>query len=111
MTMDSTVLRTAMTDDRACYPLDPLTGAEIETAAAVVKDSEYASPTLKFVMIQLAEPDKNAQLTFESMSDVPRRAFVTMYDAAVKLVYESVVDIGARVVESWTAIPGRFPSY
>ena len=34
-----------------------------------------------------------------------------MYDAAAKMIYESVVDIGARVVESWTAIPGRFPSY
>ena len=42
------------------YPLDPLTGAEIETAAAVITDSEYATPTLKFVMIQLAEPDKTA---------------------------------------------------
>ena len=26
--------------------------------------SEYASPTLKFVMIQLAEPAKTAELTF-----------------------------------------------
>lgn len=105
------MLSTGTTDDRACYPLDPLSGAEIEMAASIVKESDYATPTLKFVMIQLAEPDKNSQLTFESMADVPRRAFCTMYDGAAKLIYESVVDIGARVVESWTAIPGRFPSY
>src|SRR4051794_13157972 len=111
MTMDSTVLSTAITDDRAGYPLDPLTGAEIQTAATIVTASDYATPTLKFVMIQLPEPEKNAQLTYQSMTDIPRRAFCTMYDAAAKLIYESVVDVGARVVESWKAIPGRFPSY
>ena len=60
MTMESTVLSTDAVDDATRYPLDPLTGAEIETAAAVITDSEYATPTLKFVMIQLAEPAKTA---------------------------------------------------
>ncbi|MGD9516482.1 MAG: tyramine oxidase, partial [Mycolicibacterium sp.] len=95
----------------AAYPLDPLSGAEIESAAAVVTASEYATPTLKFVMIQLAEPAKTASLTFVGEQDVPRRAFLTMYDAAAKLIYEAVVDLGARVIESWTPVPGRFPSY
>ena len=58
MTMESTVPSTEATDDTTRYPLDPLTGAEIETAAAVISDSEYCTPTLKFVMIQLAEPAK-----------------------------------------------------
>ncbi len=92
------------------YPLDPLTGAEIE-AAAVVTASEYATPTLKFVMIQLAEPAKTSALTFTAAEQVPRCAFLTMYDAAAKMIYEAVVDLGARVIESWTPIPGRFPSY
>ena len=61
-------------------------------------------------MIQLAEPAKNAELTFAG-ADVSRCAFATMYDAAAKMVYEAVVDLGARVIESWKAIPGRFPSY
>ena len=42
---------------------------------------------------------------------MPRRAFVTMYDGAAKLVYEAVVDLGARVIDSWKSMPGRFPSY
>ena len=65
MTMESTVPSTDAVDNASRYPLDPLTGAEIETAATVISDSEYATPTLKFVMIQLAEPDKTAELTFE----------------------------------------------
>jgi len=111
MTMESTVPSTDAVDNASRYPLDPLTGAEIETAATVISDSEYATPTLKFVMIQLAEPDKTAELTFEGIVDVPRRAFVTMYDGAAKLVYEAVVDLGARVIDSWKSVPGRFPSY
>ena len=74
MTMESTVPSTEAIDNTARYPLDPLTGAEIETAAAVITDSEYATPTLKFVMIQLAEPGKTPELTFDSAVDVPRSA-------------------------------------
>src|SRR5690242_953166 len=101
MTMESTVPSTEAMDNASRYPLDPLTGTEIETAAAVITDSEYATPTLKFVMIQLAEPEKTPELTFEG-TQVARCAFVTMYDGAAKLVYEAIVDLGARVINSWT---------
>lgn len=110
MTLHSTTIRADATAGKSDYPLDPLTGEEIQSAAAIVMASEYASPTLKFVMIQLAEPAKTAELSFEGL-DVPRCAFATMYDGAAKMVYEGVVDLGARVIESWKAIPGRFPSY
>ncbi|MCP9276275.1 primary-amine oxidase [Mycolicibacterium arenosum] len=110
MTLEDT-LPSTIGDGTTRYPLDPLDGAEIEAAAAIVMASEYATPTLKFVMIQLAEPAKNTGLTFEGGIDVPRCAFVSMYDAAAKMIYEAVVDLGARVIDSWTPIPGRFPSY
>src|SRR6478735_518305 len=79
MTMDSTVLSAELTEDATRYPLDPLSGAEIEAAAAVITGSDYATPTLKFVMISLAEPAKNADLTFAG-AQVARQAFATMYD-------------------------------
>ncbi len=111
MTMESTVPATDTTD-AAGYPLDPLTGAEIVTAATVIGESEYATPTLRFVMIQLAEPAKPAALTFTSDDDVPREAFVTMYDPGAKMLYEATVDVRARLITSWTPpIPGKFPSY
>ena len=105
MTMESTELHEGSAGESTPYPLDPLTGAEIESAAEIITGSEYWTPTTKFVMIQLAEPDKNAELTFEGTTDVPRRAFVTMYDAATKLIYEAVVDLGARVMDSWNRYP------
>src|ERR1700754_806277 len=110
MTLHSTTLRVDATDGKTSYPLDPLSGEEIQAAAAIIMDSEYASETLKFVMIQLAEPAKTATLTFAG-ADVPRCAFATMYDGAAKMIYEAVVDVRASVIESWKAIPGRFPPY
>ncbi|MBJ7387000.1 MAG: tyramine oxidase, partial [Mycolicibacterium sp.] len=110
MTMEDTVA-TSAGEATTRYPLDPLNGAEIEAAASIIMASEYGTPTLKFVMIQLAEPSKNTGLTFEGVLDVPRCAFASMYDAAAKMIYEAVVDLGARVIESWKAVPGRFPSY
>ena len=41
MTMDSTVLSTAMTDDRACYPLDPFHG-EIDQHVDRGKNQDHA---------------------------------------------------------------------
>ena len=40
MTMDSTVLSAELTEDATRYPLDPLSGAEIEAAAAVITGSD-----------------------------------------------------------------------
>ena len=97
MTMDSTMLSTPDTGDSARYPLDPLDrGGDRGGRRGSSSGSEYATPTLKFVMIQLAEPAKTAELTFDPALEVPRRAFVTMYDAAAKLIYEAVVDLGGR---------------
>ena len=44
-----------VTPARPAHPLDPLSGAEIERAASVVLTSDHSSPTLRFVMISLAE--------------------------------------------------------
>ncbi|TFV67601.1 UNVERIFIED_ORG: primary-amine oxidase [Bacillus sp. AZ43] len=93
------------------HPLDPLSGAEIERAAAIVRASAYGTQTLRFVMISLAEPAKPADLVFNSAPAPPREAFVVAYDSSRKLVQEGVVDLDAGAVVSWTAVPGRFPSF
>ncbi|PRC47565.1 tyramine oxidase, partial [Mycobacterium sp. ITM-2017-0098] len=111
MTMEDIALSADPTAGVHHYPLDPLSGAEIEAAAAIIMASEYGTPTLKFVMIQLAEPAKTASLTFDDPAGTPRCAFVTMYDAAAKMIYEAVVDLTASLIESWKPVPGRFPSY
>ncbi|MEP9385136.1 primary-amine oxidase [Nocardioides sp. KR10-350] len=105
----------AMSDEvgtaTTAHPLDPLSGAEIEKASAVVKADERTSETVRFVMISLAEPEKPATLVFDQAAPPARKAFVVAYDRSEKLIYEGVVDLGAGVLESWVPVPGRFPSY
>ncbi|MCZ2859950.1 primary-amine oxidase [Blastococcus sp. VKM Ac-2987] len=95
----------------APHPLDPLSGEEIERTASIVGASEHATPTLRFVMISLAEPVKPAGLAFDPADVPPRQAFVVAYDGARKLIFEGVVDLDAGMLASWTPVPGRFPSY
>lgn len=93
------------------HPLDPLTGDEVQRAAAIIGSSEHATETLRYVTISLAEPDKPANLVFDETALPPRRAFVVAYDGAQKLIHEGVVDLDLGAVVSWTPVPGRFPSY
>ncbi|HXJ49612.1 MAG TPA: hypothetical protein VNF91_10635, partial [Candidatus Acidoferrum sp.] len=93
------------------HPLDPLSGAEIEQAAAIIKASGHATETLRFVLISLEEPPKPATLTFDPLAVPARKAFAVTYDAPQKLIYEAVVNLDEAAIESWTPVPGRFPSY
>src|SRR5947207_186178 len=93
------------------HPLDPLSGSEIERAAAIIKASEHATETLRFVMVSLEEPPKPATLTFDPLAVPARKAFAVTYDAPRKLICEAIVNLDTAEVESWTQVPGRFPSY
>ena len=110
MAVDTALADVSDATHLAPHPLDPLSGAEIEACAAVIAASEHATATLRFVMISLAEPPKQPDLTFDAVLPA-RRGFVVAYDNAAKMVYEAVVDLDEGAVDSWTPVPGRFPSY
>ncbi len=93
------------------YPLDPLTGAEIEAAAAILTAARPFPDTAKFVLITLDEPVKPATLAFDPADAPDRRAFVTFYDRAEHLLYEAVVSLTSATVVSVTPVPGRMPSF
>ena len=93
----------------AAHPLDPLSGSEIERAAAIVRASEHATETLRFVMISLEEPPKPATLAFDPLAVPARKAFAVTYDPARKLICEAVVNLEAAAVESSTRFPAAFP--
>ena len=93
----------------AAHPLDPLSGGEIERAAAIVKASEHATETLRFVMISLEEPPKPAALAFDPLAVPARKAFAVTFDPARKLISEAVVNLGTAEIESWTRSPAAFP--
>jgi len=111
MAVDTAISDVVGSHATTTHPLDPLSGTEIEQAAAVIKASEHATETLRFVIISLEEPPKSATLTFDPLAAPARKAFVVAYDAPQKLIYEAVVDLDEAAIESWVPVPGRFPSY
>jgi primary-amine oxidase len=111
MAIDTSISADQQALATAIHPLDPLTAQEIAACSSIVNASERATGSLRFVMVSLAEPPKPAELDFDLVPTPPRKALVVAYDASEKLVHEIVVDLGAATVETWTPVPGRFPSF
>lgn len=95
----------------APHPLDPLSGAEIERAAALLTAARPLGARARFVMITLDEPEKPDSLVFDPLDLPDRRAFLTFYDKDEHLLTEAVVSLGTGGVVSVTPVPGRMPSF
>jgi primary-amine oxidase len=85
------------------HPLDPLSAAEIRTAVAVLQGAGYVDVSTRYALIDLDEPVKRDVLAWEPGQPFVRRAFVIA--RRDRTVYEAVVDLSARRVERWQAIP------
>lgn len=90
------------------HPLDPLSADEIEAAVAVLRDAGDTDADTRFAQIGLDEPDKAAMLSWQPGQPFNRKAFVVA--RRNRTVYEAVVDLAARKVERWEAIPGVQPA-
>src|SRR6476659_7210740 len=89
----------------AAHPLDPLTADEIAAAAAAVRDSgRLPSPPadVRFITIDLAEPDKRALLGFEQGGPrPPRMAELVLLDKRSGETTEAHVSLADGAVASW----------
>lgn len=90
------------------HPLDPLSAAEIEAAAALCL-AHHSSDMLRFVSIAFEEPAKSDVYAFTPGEAIARRAFVVALDRADGNVYEAIVDLSGGSVESWQHRPGVQP--
>ena len=88
------------------HPLEPLTGEEISTAAAIVKAAAEFSPSARFVYVELSEPPKDALQTFTPGAAWDRRAAVLLRDPVAKCTTEVVVSLSRRAVVSWQVVEG-----
>jgi primary-amine oxidase len=86
------------------HPLDALSGEEIETAIAVLREAGYIDAATRFPLIDLDEPAKTAVLAWQPGQVFARKAFVMA--RRERTVYEAVVDLASRKVERWQKIPG-----
>ncbi|HEX2223259.1 MAG TPA: tyramine oxidase, partial [Thermoanaerobaculia bacterium] len=94
----------------ARHPLDPLTAAEIQTAARVLaEDARFPAGSL-FSTIVLQEPAKAGVLAWQPGGPIQRRASAILLDRRGKRTLEAVVDLGTGRVLSWNEVKGVQPA-
>lgn len=85
----------------ASHALDPLSPAEVATAAAIVRRTHDLGAGMRFETIVLKEPEE------EISGD--RSAFVSTYDIATGNLFEAIVSLSDGIVTRWTPRPGARP--
>src|SRR6266567_3317868 len=93
------------------HPLEPLTAAEIEAAAAAVTAAAGLRPSARFVYISLYEPTKADVIAFEAGGPAPERQVkLVLRERAERASYEGIVAVDRAEVQSWRRVEGVQPS-
>ena len=87
----------------SAHPLDPLSGREIAAAVAVLRASGKIDAGTWFALIDLDEPPKADVLAWKPGQPFARHAFIVA--RRERTVYEALVDLGARKLMRWEAVP------
>lgn len=83
------------------HPLSPLTGEEIDKAAALVRAALENGASARFEMIELAEPAKETVRAHQAGDPVDRRVWVNTYNVDRPGVVRSLVSLSdGKLVES-----------
>jgi primary-amine oxidase len=99
------------TRPRPHHPLDPLSAAEIEAAAAAIATAADLGPSARFVYISLYEPAKAEVIAFEAGGPPPERLVkVVVRERAERASYEGIVAVDRAELRSWQLVPGVQPS-
>ncbi len=93
----------------APHPLEPLSGDEIEAAAAILREERHLEESAQFVFVTLMEPPKDRVWAYSAGTALERQAFVVLHERALCAVYEAVVSLDTREVLSWQEIRGVQP--
>jgi primary-amine oxidase len=94
---------------RPAHPLEALAAAEIETAAAILREDERVTDAARFAYFGLEEPPKDVVATFDAGDPVERRVRVVIVPGPAVDVIEAVVDVNRRAVQSWREVAGVRP--
>jgi primary-amine oxidase len=94
----------------SAHPLDPLTAAEIATAAQVIRAHAGIPKEVFFVTVALQELAKADVREFKPGAAFRREAFVVLFDRAANRTIETVVDLRKKSVTSTNEVPGAQPA-
>lgn len=106
---DITPSATAPSD--TAHPLDPLSSAEVEAAAAAIREQADFGSNLRFVSISLDEPSKSQVRAFDEGGEAPaRRAALVLFDRSSGTTHEATVDVGQRGLVELREVEGVQPA-
>ncbi|QEH33802.1 Copper methylamine oxidase precursor [Aquisphaera giovannonii] len=92
-------------DEAAPHPLDPLTPDEIRLAVATIRKEKSLGEGVRFASVLLDEPAKGLLAEAARGKDIPRVALIVLLDRATGRGYEATVDLTARRVRRFEALP------
>ena len=95
----------------AAHPLDPLSAAEFQSTATILRRDQGLSDSWRFASIELKEPDKVVVKAWKPGDAVPRRSLSVLWDRQTNQTYEAVVDLVGDRVDSWAHQPGVCPNF
>ena len=95
----------------APHPLDPLTGAEIAAARAVLESAGLLGETVRVPMLLPDEPTKQELAAWTPGSPIDRRIDATLLDTATGVATEVVVSITRGEVLRNERVPNDAPPY
>lgn len=91
------------------HPLDPLSAAEIEAAAKVIRAAPRFPADAAFSTIVLQEPAKSEVLAFTPGATFTRQAFAIVVDRRGNKTFETAVDLKTLQLVAWTEVQGQPP--
>jgi primary-amine oxidase len=91
------------------HPLDALTGSEIEAAARIIRQAPQWPEAGMFSTIVLNEPPKSEVLAYAGGAAFTREAFSIVIDRRGNRTSETVVDLRAGKLISWSEVKGVQP--
>ena len=93
------------------HPLDPLTGAEIDAARAVLEAAGLMTETTRVPMLLPDEATKEELAAWTPGSPIDRRADVTLLDTATGVATEVIVSITRGEIVRHERVPNDAPPY
>jgi primary-amine oxidase len=87
------------------HPLDSLSFAEMEETVRILANDGRLSENVRVVSISLMEPAKHVVEAYRQGSSFERRSFAVLLDRGRKAGFESIVDLLAKSVVSFTQLP------
>ena len=95
----------------ARHPLDPLTGAEIEAARAILVEAGLLGETTRVPMLLPHEPEKAELAEWSPGASFERRVEVTLLDVATGAAAEAVVSLTTAAVLEHSHLDPSSPPY